>query len=69
MSGRGAADDPEMASLTQTWLAVSDDPAASVSGDYWYHRERQNAAAPTSDPWFQDRLATKLAQLIGIKLF
>jgi NAD(P)-dependent dehydrogenase (short-subunit alcohol dehydrogenase family) len=69
MGGRGAPDDLEMGYLTQTWLAVSDDPAARVSGSYWYHGERQDVAAPASDPRFQDRLATELAQLTGIKLF
>jgi hypothetical protein len=39
MGGPGAPDDLEMGHLTQTWLAVSDDPAATVSGLYWYHRK------------------------------
>ena len=26
-----------MGYLTQTWLAVSNDAAATVSGGYWYH--------------------------------
>jgi NAD(P)-dependent dehydrogenase (short-subunit alcohol dehydrogenase family) len=32
MGGAGAPDDLEMGHLTQTWLAVSSDPAAAVSG-------------------------------------
>ena len=43
MGGPGAPDDLEMGHLTQTWLAVSDDPAAMVSGGYWYHRQRQTS--------------------------
>ena len=32
---------------TQTWLAVSDEPAALVSGRYWHHlRQQQPAAKP-----------------------
>ncbi len=69
MGGAGAADDLTLGYLTQTWLAVSDDPAASVSGRYWYHRDPGQANAAASDPAFQDRLLAKLAQLTGIALF
>lgn len=69
MGGPGAPDDLEMGHLTQTWLAVSDDPAATVSGGYWYHRQRQSPAAEVSDPGFQDRLVAKLAELTGVSLF
>lgn len=69
MGGPGAPDDLEMGHLTQTWLAVSDDPAATVSGGYWYHRQRQSPAAEVSDPGFQDQLVAKLAELTGVSLF
>jgi NAD(P)-dependent dehydrogenase (short-subunit alcohol dehydrogenase family) len=69
MGGPGAPDDLEMGHLTQTWLAVSDDPAATVSGGDWYHRQRQTPAAEVSDPGFQDQLAAKLAELTGVSLF
>jgi NAD(P)-dependent dehydrogenase (short-subunit alcohol dehydrogenase family) len=69
MGGPGAPDDLEMGYLTQTWLAVSDDPAATVSGGYWYHRQRQTPAAEVSDPRFQDQLTAKLAELTGLSLF
>jgi NAD(P)-dependent dehydrogenase (short-subunit alcohol dehydrogenase family) len=69
MGGPGAPDDLEMGYLTQTWLAVSDDPAATVSGGYWYHRQRQTPAAEVSDPRFQDQLTAKLAELTGVSLF
>ena len=69
MGGLGAPDDLEMGHLTQTWLAVSDDPAATVSGGYWYHRQRQSPAAEVSDPGFQDQLVAKLAELTGVSLF
>jgi NAD(P)-dependent dehydrogenase (short-subunit alcohol dehydrogenase family) len=69
MGGAGATDDLEMGHLTQTWLAVSDDPAATVSGGYWYHRQRQTPAAEVSDPRFQDRLTAKLAELTSVSLF
>ena len=69
MGGPGAPDDLEMGHLTQTWLAVSDDPAATVSGGYWHHRQRQTPATEVSDPRFQDQLAAKLAGLTGVSLF
>ena len=69
MGGPGATDDLTMGYLTQTWLAVSNDAAAKVSGGYWYHRQRQKPAADATDTGFQDRLASKLAELTGIALF
>jgi NAD(P)-dependent dehydrogenase (short-subunit alcohol dehydrogenase family) len=69
MGGPAASDDLEMGYLTQTWLAVSDDAAATVSGGYWYHRQRQAHAREASDPAFQDELMDRLARLTGVALF
>lgn len=69
MGGPEASDDLEMGHLTQTWLAVSDDPAATVSGRYWHHRRQRTPAREVSDPGFQDQLTTKLAALTGVPLF
>ncbi len=69
MGGPGATDDLEMGYLTQTWLAVSNDAAATVSGGYWYHRQRQTPAREASDPDFQNELMDRLARLTGIALF
>ena len=66
MGGPGAPDDFEQGYLTQTWLAVSDDPAATVSGRYWHHRRPQTPAREASDPRFQDELSEKLAELTGV---
>ena len=68
MGGAGASDDLQMGHLTQTWLAVSNDPAAKVSGKYWYHRKQQSPAANTADPRFQDQLVAVLAQVTGVSL-
>jgi NAD(P)-dependent dehydrogenase (short-subunit alcohol dehydrogenase family) len=68
MGGAGATDDLEMGHLTQTWLAVSDDVAAKVSGGYWYHRQQQNPAAQASDPRFQDQLIATLTKLTRVSL-
>jgi NAD(P)-dependent dehydrogenase (short-subunit alcohol dehydrogenase family) len=69
MGGPGAPDDFEKGYLTQTWLAVSDEPAAMVSGRYWHHRRTQAPAKEASDPRFQDQLSAKLAELTGVSLF
>jgi NAD(P)-dependent dehydrogenase (short-subunit alcohol dehydrogenase family) len=69
MGGAGAPDDLEMGHLTQAWLAVSNDAAATVSGGYWYHRRRQAPAPEARDPAFQDKLMDQLAALTGVALF
>jgi len=69
MGGPGATGDLETGSRTQTWLAVSNDAAATVSGGYWYHEQRQAPAREASDPAFQDQLMDRLAALTRIKLF
>lgn len=68
MGGPGAPDDFEQGYLTQTWLAVSDDRAAAVSGRYWHHRRTQSPASAVSDPRFQDQLLGRLAELTGVSL-
>jgi NAD(P)-dependent dehydrogenase (short-subunit alcohol dehydrogenase family) len=69
MGGPAATGDLEMGHLTQTWLAVSNDAAATVSGGYWYHRQRQEPAPEARDPAFQDQLMDRLAALTGIAPF
>jgi NAD(P)-dependent dehydrogenase (short-subunit alcohol dehydrogenase family) len=69
MGGMGAPDDLEMGHQTQTWLAVSDEPAAKVSGRYWHHRRPEPAAKNVSDAAFQDQLCATLADVTGVSLF
>jgi NAD(P)-dependent dehydrogenase (short-subunit alcohol dehydrogenase family) len=69
MGGPGATDDLEQGYLTQTWLAVSTDAAAAVSGGYWHHRQRQAPAPQARDLAFQDQLIDRLAALTGVALF
>jgi NAD(P)-dependent dehydrogenase (short-subunit alcohol dehydrogenase family) len=69
MGGPAATGDLELGYLTQTWLAVSKDPAATVSGRYWHHRQPQEPAAEARDPAFQDQLTDRLAALTGVALF
>jgi NAD(P)-dependent dehydrogenase (short-subunit alcohol dehydrogenase family) len=69
MGGPAATDDLELGYLTQTWLAVSNDAAAAVSGGYWYHRQRREPAPQARDLAFQDQLMDRLAALTGVALF
>jgi NAD(P)-dependent dehydrogenase (short-subunit alcohol dehydrogenase family) len=69
MGGPAATDDLEQGHLTQTWLAVSNDTAATVSGGYWYHRQRQEPEAEARDLAFQNQLMDRLAALTGVALF
>jgi len=69
MGGPRAPDDFEEGYLTQTWLAISDDRTAMVSGRYWHHRRPQTAARDASDSRFQDQLLARLAELTGVSLF
>jgi NAD(P)-dependent dehydrogenase (short-subunit alcohol dehydrogenase family) len=68
MGGAAATGDLEKGYLTQTWLAVSNDAAATVSGGYWYHRQRQSPAPQARDAAFQDQLMDRLAALTGVAL-
>jgi NAD(P)-dependent dehydrogenase (short-subunit alcohol dehydrogenase family) len=69
MGGAAATGDLEQGYRTQTWLAVSNDAAATGSGGYWYHRQRQAPAQEAGDPAFQDQLMARLAALTGVTLF
>jgi NAD(P)-dependent dehydrogenase (short-subunit alcohol dehydrogenase family) len=69
MGGPGASDDLVMGHHTQTWLATSNDGAATVSGGYWYHRTPQTPASEALERAFQNRLIDRLGELTGVSLF
>ena len=68
MGGANAPDDLTLGHLTQTWLAAGDDPAAQVTGRYWFHQHAHEPAPAASDPAFQDALLDQLAVLTGVRL-
>jgi NAD(P)-dependent dehydrogenase (short-subunit alcohol dehydrogenase family) len=68
MGGSGAPDDLSLAPVTQAWLAVSDDPAARVTGGYFYHQRPRKVHPAAHDSAFQDRLLDYCASLTGIAL-
>jgi len=67
MGGRSAPVDLETGQRTQSWLAVSSEPAASVSGRYWYQQQQQAPASQALDPTFQDELFGQLTELTSIE--
>jgi hypothetical protein len=68
MGGPGAPDDLDLGYLTQTWLAVGDEPETTRSGGYWYHGRLQSPAPAVLEEDFQDALLDELARLTGVRL-
>ncbi|MFM0290728.1 SDR family NAD(P)-dependent oxidoreductase [Paraburkholderia megapolitana] len=68
MGGAGAPDDLEAAPKTQVWLATSDDPAACVSGEYFYHMRRKTPKPQARDHGVQERLLDACERLTGIRI-
>jgi len=68
MGGPNAPDDLELGAVTQVWLAVSNDPAVKVTGQYFFHQQHQhvNPAARRVD--LQNALLSYCAELTGVKL-
>jgi NAD(P)-dependent dehydrogenase (short-subunit alcohol dehydrogenase family) len=68
MGGSSASDDLDLAHRTQVWLAVSDDPAATVSGGYFYHMKRKEPLPATGDVSLQERLLDFCSRVTGVEL-
>ena len=65
MGGPNASDDLDLGAQTQVWLATGDDPGATRTGRYLYHRRPYAAHPAASDPAVQDRLLAICADLTG----
>jgi NAD(P)-dependent dehydrogenase (short-subunit alcohol dehydrogenase family) len=68
MGGPGAPDDLSLGSVTQAWLAVSDDPAATVTGGYFYHQRPRPTHPAARSTALQDELLTRCADLSDVPL-
>jgi NAD(P)-dependent dehydrogenase (short-subunit alcohol dehydrogenase family) len=68
MGGTSAPDDLDKGADTQAWLAVSEDPKARVSGEYFHHRKRRPVATVAHDEAVQDCLLAYLHTLSGVPL-
>jgi NAD(P)-dependent dehydrogenase (short-subunit alcohol dehydrogenase family) len=68
MGGANAPVDIETGQRTQSWLAVSNDPAAMVSGRYWYQQQPYQPAREAMNVAYQDQLISELESLTGVAL-
>jgi NAD(P)-dependent dehydrogenase (short-subunit alcohol dehydrogenase family) len=66
MGGRSAPDDLSQGAETQAWLAVSDDPAARVTGQYFYHKRPREVHPATRDLQVQSTLLGACAKISGV---
>jgi NAD(P)-dependent dehydrogenase (short-subunit alcohol dehydrogenase family) len=68
MGGPGAPDDLDAGHRTQVWLAVSDDPAAKVTGEYFFHMRLRKPIPATRDVNLQEKLLDACAGFSGVTL-
>lgn len=68
MGGAGAPVDIDTGQRTQSWLAVSMEPAALVSGGYWHQMRQAQPAAEATAGAFQAELVARLQELTGVTL-
>jgi NAD(P)-dependent dehydrogenase (short-subunit alcohol dehydrogenase family) len=68
MGGAGATDDLDEGHRTQVWLAVSDDPAAKVSGEYFYHMRKKTPKSAARDVETQEKLLEACKGFSGMEL-
>jgi hypothetical protein len=63
-----ASDDLDQGHRTQVWLAVSDDPAAKVTGEYFYHMRPRTPKEATREVELQDKLLDVCRKISGVEL-
>lgn len=68
MGGPGARDDLDQGHRTQAWLAASDEPAARVSGRYFFHMRQKQPNPAANDVDIQERLLEACRRLTGVTL-
>jgi NAD(P)-dependent dehydrogenase (short-subunit alcohol dehydrogenase family) len=68
MGGPGATDNLDEGHRTQVWLAVSDDPAAKVTGEYFYHMKRRAPLPASRDTERQETLLQACRKFSGVDL-
>jgi NAD(P)-dependent dehydrogenase (short-subunit alcohol dehydrogenase family) len=66
MGGRGAPDDLQKGYETQTWLAVSEESGAKVSGRYFHHQTERRANPQAGDVALQERLLSLCKDITGV---
>ena len=66
MGGRSAPDNLEKGAETQSWLAVSNDQEAKVSGRYFYHMREKHFLPEAGDPVVQEKFLALCEEISGI---
>lgn len=66
MGGKGAPDDLEKGFETQTWLAVSNDKNAIVSGRYFHHKKPDDYRQESKDPILQETFLRRCEEITGV---
>ena len=68
MGGPGAPDDLDAGHRTQVWLAVSTDPAAMVTGEYFFHLRPRTPNPAARDADRQEKLLEACKRFSGVDL-
>jgi NAD(P)-dependent dehydrogenase (short-subunit alcohol dehydrogenase family) len=68
MGGPGAPDDLDAGHRTQVWLVASDDPAAMVTGQYFYHMRLRTPNPASRDLERQEKLLEDCKRFSGVDL-
>jgi NAD(P)-dependent dehydrogenase (short-subunit alcohol dehydrogenase family) len=68
MGGPAAPDNLDAAHRTQVWLAVSQEPAATVTGKYFFHKRQRPANPAAHDARLQDALLDACKLLSGVEM-
>ena len=68
MGGASAPVDLETGQRTQSWLAVSREPAVMVSGQYWHNMQTRTPAPEATNQSYQDSLLDELRRMTGVGL-
>ena len=68
LGGAHATGDLDAAPQTQAWLAVSEEPAATGTGGYFFHMKPRKPSGAVHDTVRQDRLLAACARVSGVAL-
>lgn len=66
MGGPGASDDLQKGYETQTWLAVSQEKEALISGGYFFHQKQQSPRHEVNQIDLQEKLIEICAEISGV---
>lgn len=66
MGGAGAPDNLDKGFETQVWLAVSNDPEACVSGQYFHHKKKAHFLPEARDIAIQEKFLSRCEQITGV---